>query len=54
MLATSIIKVAITIALATLFVRSGYRIGYRDAIAGRKPRIRVFSLDEDDHPDDCV
>ena len=56
MLATAIIlaviRVAITIALATLFFRSGYRFGYRDAIAGRKPRIRIFSLDEDDQPDD--
>jgi len=48
----AIVRVAITIALATLFFRCGYRTGYRDAIAGRKPRIKIFSLDEDGQPDD--
>lgn len=56
MLATSIvlaiIRIVITIALVTLFFRSGYRIGYRDAMLGRSSRIPVPRLDEDDQPDD--
>lgn len=56
MLATSIIlaviRVAITIALATLFFRSGYRIGYHDSSLGRRSRIHLPVLDEDDQPDD--
>ena len=48
----AVIKVAITIALATLFFRSGYRIGYHDYSLGRSSRIPVPALDEDDQPDD--
>lgn len=50
----AVIRVVITIALATLFVRSGYRIGYRDAMLGRSSRIPVYGLDKDDQPDDRV
>lgn len=37
----ALIRTVIVFVLATLAVRAGYRIGYRDALLGRRPRIPV-------------
>ena len=52
--AMALVRVVLTIALATVLLRVGYRIGYRDAVSGRPPRIRIFNLDEydEDESDD--
>lgn len=50
MLIYSLVRTAILVVLCTLAVRSGYRIGYRDALLGRPPRIpvRLISCELDD------
>lgn len=53
--AMALVRVVLTIALATVTLRVGYRIGYRDAMSGRPMRIRVPKLDDDpDVSDDHV
>ena len=46
-----LIRTVILVVLCTLAIRSGYRIGYRDAISGRPPRIRIFDLDDNEEDD---
>ena len=46
-----LVSTVILVAVVTLAVRSGYRIGYRDAISGRPPRIRIFDLDDNEEDD---
>ncbi len=45
--AMALVRVVLTIALATVIIRSGYRIGYRDAVTGHPARIRVPRLDDE-------
>ncbi|MBR3327316.1 MAG: hypothetical protein IKG22_08350 [Atopobiaceae bacterium] len=53
LIAMALVRVVLTIALATVIIRSGYRIGYRDAVSGRPARIRVPRFDDEpDDPDD--
>ena len=51
MLVHVLVSTVILLAIVTLAVRSGYRIGYRDAISGRPPRIRIFDLDDNEEDD---
>ena len=52
--AMAVVRFVLSIALATVIIRSGYRIGYRDAVSGRLARIRVPRVDDVDEPDDPV
>ena len=42
-----LVSTAILLAIVTLAVRSGYRIGYRDYMLGRRPRIPLLERDDD-------
>lgn len=41
-----IINAIIYIITIVLFIRAGYRIGYRDRMNGRKSRITIYDKDE--------
>ncbi len=47
-----LIRTVILVVLCTLAIRSGYRIGYRDYMLGRRPRIPL--LERDDDPGDTA
>ena len=45
--AMAVVRFVLSITLATVIIRSGYRIGYRDAVTGHPARIRVPRLDDE-------